>query len=326
MPDTRDGRAIAHETTNASIQFWLVMRLTAVVPATDKPASVERCVAALRSSSEPPDELVVVEEPVGLGPSSARNLGARRATGEILMFVDADVEVHPDACERIRLAFANDPWLAAVFGSYDDEPLEGGLVSEFRNILHHYVHQRGAGPATTFWTGLGAIRKEVFEAAGGFDERRFTGPSVEDIELGMRVAGAGGRILLDPTIMGKHLKRWTLATMIETDLNRRGVPWVELMLEQRSSSTALNLGWKHRLATLGTIALVWGAARRDSRLFVAALTMVLVLDGGFYRLLFRRRGARVALAAVPLHVVHRLTSAIAIPTALAKHIVRRGRT
>ena len=38
--------------------------------------------------------------------------------------------------------------------------------------------------------------------------------------------------------------------MIHTDFVRRGIPWVELLLESRNGSATLNLGWRHRLSTL----------------------------------------------------------------------------
>src|SRR5207249_8693541 len=125
---------------------------------------------------------------------------------------------------------------------YDDQPAAGGLVSDFRNLLHHHVHQEGAGPATTFWAGLGAIRRDAFLAFGGFDDKRFPRPSIEDIDLGARVVERGGRIVLDPRIQGKHLKRWTIATMVRTDFRDRGLPWVELLLARPADTTTLNLG------------------------------------------------------------------------------------
>ena len=73
--------------------------------------------------------------------------------------------MYTDALARVRAAFADDPGLTAVFGSYDDAP-PGGTVAAFRNLLHHHVHHRGAGPASTFWSGLGAIRRDAFLAAG----------------------------------------------------------------------------------------------------------------------------------------------------------------
>jgi GT2 family glycosyltransferase len=204
--------------------------IAAVVPATDAPPTLDRCVATIRAAREPPEELIVVSEPAGAGPAAARNAGAARAGADVLAFVDADVLVHPDAFERIRRAFSSDPTLTALFGSYDDAPEADGVVSGFRNLLHHHVHQVSPGPAGTFWAGLGAVRRDAFVAAGGFDERRYGTASIEDIELGMRLAERGARMELDPALQGTHLKAWSLAEMARTDFARRGVPWVRLLL------------------------------------------------------------------------------------------------
>jgi GT2 family glycosyltransferase len=302
-----------------------VTTLTAVIPATDGRLTLERTVAAIRRASTPPEELIVVDRPYQLGPAAARNLGARQASGDVLVFVDADVEVHADAFARIRGAFGDDQGLAAVFGSYDDDPGAPGIVSDFRNLLHHHVHQEGAGAATTFWAGLGAIRRDVFLALGGFDEQRFPKPSVEDIELGMRLHAQGGRIVLDPAIQGKHLKSWTLANMAKTDLFRRGVPWLRLVIENHSGSTALNLGWRHRIGTGASLLLLVGLIRRNALLVGSTMTLLVVLDRRFYLLLLRRRGARLVAVAFPLHVVHRLTSAAALPIAVTNHLFGRIR-
>ncbi len=301
------------------------MRLAAIVPATDAPATLERCVAAIRLAFEEPEELHVVDQPLAIGPSRARNIGGGLASGDILVFVDADVAVHPDVFARIRRLFAGDAELTAVFGSYDDDPEPHGLISDFRNLLHHHVHQRGAGPASTFWAGLGAIRREAFLRAGGFDEDRFTEPSVEDIELGMRLSANGARIVLDPGIQGKHLKRWTFSSMVRTDLFRRGAPWVQLLLEQRSRSTSLNLGWRHRASVLASVLLVAAIPARQPRLAATGLVTVLVLNRSFYRLLARQRGWRLAVVGPPLHVIHHLVSVSALPLGVAAYVRERLR-
>jgi GT2 family glycosyltransferase len=196
-----------------------------------------------------------VTDPPGSGPAAARNAGAARASADVLAFVDADVVVHADLFVRMREVFAADPGLTAVFGSYDDAPEAPGVVSGFRNLLHHHVHQSSRGPVETFWAGVGAIRREAFARAGGFDERRYPVSSIEDIELGMRLARNGARIELDPRLQGTHLKRWTLASMARTDFARRGVPWVRLLVQRRSAPTMLNLGWRHRASTAAALAL-----------------------------------------------------------------------
>lgn len=296
-----------------------------IVPATDSPPTLERCLDALERSSEPPDELIVVTDPPGRGPAGARNDGAAKASSELLAFVDADVAVDPEALARLRAAFADDPALAAAFGAYDDAPADPGAVSRFRNLLHHHVHTDAAGPAATFWAGLGAVRRPDFVAAGGFDAERYTEASVEDIELGMRLRRSGASIVLDPWVRGTHLKRWSLSSMVSTDMWRRGVPWMRLQLEAGRIEGSLNLGWRHRLSALAALAAVLAAIARRPGAAVAALAGMVALNLRFYALLRRRGGASLALIGVPLHLVHHLTAACAAATAVGAHALARGR-
>jgi len=299
------------------------MRLTAIVPATDRPEHVERVVAAIRAAEAPPDEVIVVDEAPRPGPAAARNLGAENADADVLVFVDSDVLPHHDAFRRIRDAFADEPKLAALFGSYDDSPPAPGAVSGFRNLLHHFVHQQSGGEATTFWAGLGAIRRDAFVRAGGFDAERYAVPSIEDIELGMRLVGAGERLRLDPALQGTHLKRWTLAGMLRTDLHGRGVPWVALLARESAAPTGLNLGWRHRLSAAASILLVSSLATRRPRQAALAVGALVALNAQFYGLLLRRRGPVEATLGVGLHALHHLTGAAAVPLGLLEHARER---
>ena len=287
--------------------------LTVVIPATDAPATLGRCLAALRRSSAA-HVVEVVADPRDGGPAAARNAGVARTDGDIVVFVDADVEVHADALARLREALEHDAGLAAVFGSYDEHPRASATVSRFRNLLHHHVHTSAAGPATTFWAGLGAVRRDAFDAVGGFDARRYPRPSIEDIELGMRLHAAGRRIALDPRARGTHLKRWTLRSMLRTDLAARGAPWVALRLERGGAGGAvLNLSWRHRLAAAAAVLAAAGAVAGRGRVAALALVAMVALNARFYALLARRGGVRLVLAGVPLHLVHHLTAAASVP-------------
>src|SRR2546426_2951145 len=204
--------------------------ISVIVPVHNNPGDLRLCLGALRAAITPDAEIIVVDDGstddtpsvaalMGLpvvalaetsGPAAARNEGAGRARGAILFFVDADVIIAPGAIERVQRFFADHPEHAAVFGSYDARPDCGNMVSRYRNLLHHFVHQRGNPDASTFWAGCGAIRRSVFQKVGGFDAGRFSRPSIEDIELGYRLRAAGHRIRLDPELQCTHLKRWTL--------------------------------------------------------------------------------------------------------------------
>jgi GT2 family glycosyltransferase len=304
----------------------VMSRVAAVVPATDRPPTLAVCLKALEAAAEPPEQVIVVSDPPGLGPAAARNRGAARARCELLVFIDSDVAVHPDTFVRIRRTFAQNPGVAAVFGSYDDDPAEPDLVSGFRNLLHHHVHTQAAGPASTFWAGLGAIRAEVFEKVGGFDERRYPWPSIEDIELGARLHAGGYSVLLDPGIQGKHMKRWTLTSMIRTDFSRRGIPWAELVLARESDPEALNLGLRHRLSALASFSLLVSLGLRRYRVAAASAAAFTVLNRDFYVLVARRRGAAHAGGGVVLHLTHSLTATAAAVVAGWRHAGRRTRT
>jgi hypothetical protein len=301
-----------------------VVRLSLVVPATDDPPTLEGCLESARTAAHPPDELVVVTEPRRAGPAAARNEGAERATGDVLVFVDADVLVHRDAFTRIRAAFAGDPELVAVFGSYDDRVVTESIVAGFRNLLHHVVHQRSAGEARTFWAGLGAVRAATFHEVGGFDADRYPRPSIEDVELGGRLAERG-RIVLDPSLQGTHLKEWTLGSMVVTDFARRGVPWVRLMTDRREVPATLNLGARERASAALALVAALALARSRPAVAAAALAAGVALNADLYRTVARRLGMRGLGAAIPLHVLHQLLGAAAVPAALAARLRRRAR-
>jgi hypothetical protein len=231
------------------------------------------------------------------------------------------VVVHADAFTRIRASLGSRPGLAAVFGSYDDAPPGTGVVSAFRNLLHHHVHQGAPGLASTFWAGLGAVRRDDFEAVGGFDEVHYRVPSIEDVELGMRLVEAGSWIELDPGLQGTHLKRWTLVEMVRTDFSRRGIPWVMLLLRRGHGSSALNLGWRHRLSALACLAAVGAAAARRPGLAGTATLAFVSLNLPFYRLLLRRQGPLEATAGVGLHALHHLVGIAALPVGVVRYLL-----
>ncbi|MBN2577083.1 MAG: glycosyltransferase [Deltaproteobacteria bacterium] len=314
------------------------MKLSVVVPVHDGGADLRACLAALADSTRKADEIIVVDDGssdgaascasafsarvVALegephGPAVARNRGAARAQGDVLVFVDADVEVHADTLERLERAFRDDDALAAAFGSYDDRPPAPGRVSRFKNLLHHYIHQHGAREAETFWAGCGAIRREVFASLGGFAER-YRRPSIEDIELGARLRAAGYRVRLCPEIQCTHRKRWTLGSLLRTDILDRAVPWTRLILRQGRLPSGLNTDGKSRWSALLALLLLVGlllcpasAALGWQAMAVAAASgaclaglALLALNHRLYRFFFGHGDVRFGLGAVALHLLY----------------------
>lgn len=262
------------------------------------------------------------------GPGVARNLGAQHAQGDILFFLDADVLVRPDAIRRVTQAFT-DPKLAALFGTYDDTPDDPAFVSQYKNLLHHYTHQTSNIEATSFWAGCGAIRSDLFRQLDGFSST-YTRPLIEDIELGYRIIRAGGTIRLDKELQVKHLKRWTLVSLLITDIRDRALPWAALIASQGSLPADLNLRVSNRISAVLCWLLLFlvFAAFLIPALWLAVLALVIVLIGlnyELYHFLFRKRGIWFAVRAIPLHWLYYLYSSAAFGYVMLERAVNPKR-
>jgi glycosyltransferase involved in cell wall biosynthesis len=210
------------------------------------------------------------------GPARARNRGVEEACGRYVVFIDGDVCVHEDTLTLFAEVFRRDPTVDAVVGSYDDAPGCPDFISQYKNLLHHYVHQSSRGALQTFWSGCGAIKRDIFLACGGYDQQRYRQrPGGEDFELGMRMSAAGHKIILDSHIKAKHLKRWTFWNLLRTDVFDRGIPWTRLMLQSGAMISTLNVAPVQRLSVglvYLTFLMMFTSALEPTMLIAAAAT------------------------------------------------------
>lgn len=284
----------------------------------------EDCAAVAASH----DAVVVVVPRGPVGPAVARNRAAAIATGDVLLFVDTDVVPAADALPGMCALLAATPSIEAVFGAYDLHPPAANFASQFKNLSHAYVHGVGQREATTFWAGLGAVRRTAFLGVGGFDER-FGRPSVEDIDLGYRLRAAGGAIRLDPTFRGTHLKRWTVAGCVRTDVRDRGVPWVQLLHRHGRLADDLNTTRALRAAIVVSYALVAATLLAPwlegaGVVAIALLASLVMLQRDYYAWFVARRGWWFGIRVVAMDVLHHLCNGLSFIVGTVLHVASRA--
>lgn len=265
------------------------------------------------------------------GAAAARNAGACAAHGDILFFLDSDIAMERDTILRIRGFFDAEPALTALFGSYQKNTVPTNFASVYKNLLHHYTHQISSPDAATFCSGYGAIRREVFLALGGFDPAQ---RALEDIEFGYRLHSAGYRVRLVKDLQFTHLKTYTLASLVRSDVRDRAIPWTRLMLERNIFRNDLNTKGNNVasvvVAFLILLLPLWGWWLPFGMWAFAGLVLVfLALNLDFLAFVTRTRGVRFGLEAVLMNWFFYVYSGLGLLLgvgAFAREKVKRART
>lgn len=205
---------------------------TVIVPVWNGEAQIGECLAhLLKQSAAPSYEVIVVDDgstdgtadavarfpavrlvrcPARRGPAAARNHGATRARGTVLLFTDADCR----PCERwvaeMTRPFLADAEVAGARGAYGSD--QTALVA--RLVQAEYVERyrmMAAKPRIDYIGAYSAAyRRDVFLAAGGFSSR-FAEASSEDGDLSYRLDAEGRKLVFCPEAVVLHHHPDTLA-------------------------------------------------------------------------------------------------------------------
>lgn len=303
--------------------------VSVIVPVYNAVEYLERTLPAIRKSDYPHFELIVVDDNssdssaefaekyadvvlrtgLNAGQGKARNVGARASKGAILFFVDHDVQVFPDTISLVVETMEENPGIAALFGSYDADPPSKDFFSQYENLSHHFVHQNSNPEARTFWSGCGAVRREIFFESGGY-----SAPLIEDVELGYRLTESGKNIMLLKKLQVKHLKKWSFLSLLKTDIFCRAVPWTRLAYE-KGLPRDLNFSISDRIsgviACLIPLSLVlmwrWG---QMALLFAGLAGGFIYLNRRILAFFLKKRGIKFTVFAAFYHWLYFLYSSV----------------
>ena len=257
------------------------------------------------------------------GPALARNIGAKQASGDYLWFVDADVILSADAAAVAQKAL-RETGASAIIGAYDTQPRAQNFFSQYKNLVHHYYHNRSSSEIDTFWSGCGLVQRDAFLDIGGFDVERYPYPSVEDIELGYRLGANGHQIRLVKNLNGKHLKEWRLKGLLHTEIFRRAIPWSHLLVTKGHLANQLNIAIGERLrALLGGLwltAVLFSLFTQSNLLpLIIVSALMLLANGPLITFFISRKGPLFAILAVAFHQIYYAYSSFAFGFVWVQH-------
>ena len=203
-----------------------------IIPAHNEEATIGKCLASLENLNYPSDKLEIILindgstdstkkisenqrqrlnykylETEGVGPSKARNIGLKEASGEYVAFTDADCVVDKEWLSELLKGFIAED-VAGVGGSQDtpDDATEFERKFHFFLLSMHficeYIKKRDKIELVNHVASCNAMyKREVIEEVGGFDERLWPG---EDVDLDYKIRHRGYKMAYNPKAIVAH--------------------------------------------------------------------------------------------------------------------------
>lgn len=240
------------------------MRVSIIIPAYNAEKTLAECLAACLTQDYPDFEIIVVDDgstdgtsavsqrfeavryhhQSNSGPASARNTGARIASGDLLVYTDSDCIPQSDWLRQLTRGF--EEGVVAVGGTYAIANPASRLARVVQAEIgqRHRQFKRDVDFLGSFNV---AYRRDAFEATGGFDET-YRQASGEDNDLAYRLHDQGGRMVFNPEAVVAHYHPERLLAYLLTQ-SRHGYWRVKLYGDHpRRAGGDQYAGWPDLLA------------------------------------------------------------------------------
>jgi glycosyltransferase involved in cell wall biosynthesis len=319
--------------------------VTVIVPNYNYAPTLGRCLRAIQAQTYErleilvaddcsTDDSVAVAESMGVqvvstgrnsGQAVARNLGAARARGEILFFVDSDLVIEPDAVANAVAILTADPKVGAICGIEDPVPLiRDKMIKEYRALQYHYWSLTPDGIVSFLFSAMFAIRADVFAEVGPFDPRlRWS----EEVEFGHRLS-RNHQIRLTADLRGRHDPDASLRGLLRK-LFHRGRVRVPLYARKKEFAQGFETAsrvWSSVAAFVAVVSTALPVLLGGPWALVPALMLAVSIaaDAGMYRFVLAERGPLFLAYYTAIHFLVNLTISAAAITGILQWMTSSG--
>ena len=222
--------------------------LSVIVTTYNSEKTVKRCLEAIRQSTYPSYEVIVIDDGSSdqtltyahryadrvipkshIGKAYVRGIGLQSAQGDIVVNVDSDVEIQPDTLSRIASQFSSEPETAAVTGLVSRSNPYNNFASQYKNLYMHYMFRNLPDRVSFLYGSIYAVSRQVIPL---YNVNRH---DVDDTEFGQQICDKGHHITFMRDLEIIHNRHFTLQSLIYNDFN---IPfaWGQLFIKYK--------GWK----------------------------------------------------------------------------------
>jgi len=240
------------------------LRISIVIPTHNSEKTIEKCIKSITNSIYSNFELIIIDDfstdntknliseinckkvfnQKKLGSAFSRNIGAKLAKGDIIVFIDSDVRINKGALSNLIKLFSSNKNLASVSGIYCDSRYKN-ILSEYQNMYEIYIQQAFSKLRNLPYinTSFFAIKKTVFKELGGFDTR-FKFANQEDIDFGKRLYNLGYKNIFSDKIRIKHLKEFSFLAFLKKKYYQ-GHEFIKVYFKQKNNLKMNHLVLSH---------------------------------------------------------------------------------
>ena len=228
-----------------------IPEISIIIPVFNRPDLLDKCLKSVFSQDYKNFEVLVIDDGSTIdhkgvikkyklryfymkknnGPGFARNFGAKKAKGKVLIFIDSDVLASRGFLEAVENEFEKHKDISALQGNYTMVPYHKNFFSFFKNITLHYYFRKSGRYSNSIASFCTAIKKDVFLNSRGFDAL-IKNASIEDEELGIKLARKGHKILYDNSLQVMHMKRFNFRSLVRQDF-RTGFDKIKSLLRKK---------------------------------------------------------------------------------------------
>lgn len=221
--------------------------------------------ARLKGLAERDGRVTLLTGHGNVGFARGANLGARKACGELIVFLNPDAFLQPGCIAELVRGIEGRPVPSLVGGRVlnadrteqrgarrgDITPVTAlmslsrlaGRVPAWRQYEVHWENETppdGVAPVPTISGACFCLRREDFDAVEGFDEAYFL--HVEDVDLCWRVRQAGGEVLFAPKAEVIHLGHTSHASPLRVEFHK-GVGLARYFRKRSANLSERVLAW-----------------------------------------------------------------------------------